>query len=139
MLTMWMNYRWQVLNINQDSINGRDRIHRFEGRSFRVWRQMGRTLFLKFIYMFTRVQLEKRNCVDYMVEKFVPDNLQTVKEVIRRKVSNSGKMNNFLKLIPNLEESLKCFFLTHIEKGDDALHGVEYGIHEVNGVAKEAK
>lgn len=74
-----------------------------------------------------------------MVDKIMHDNLPTVKEIIRRKVSDSGKKNNFLKLIKYVKESLKYFHLTNVGKSDNDFHSVEYGIHEVGGASKEAK
>lgn len=45
----------------------------------------------------------------------------------------------FLKLIICVEESPMHLFLRYIGERDDDLYSVEYGIHEVNGVVKEAK
>lgn len=69
-----------------------------------------------------------------MVEILLRDHLQTVKDIKRRKSSDSRKKNTFLNLIPYVEKRLRYIYIIHKGKGEDAIHSDEYGFQDVNAI-----
>lgn len=71
-----------MLEIEDHICCGGNGIYGTPGGRFRGRRQMGRTLFLKLVNVFTGGQLEIRSSVDYIVNTKVNENFITVKVII---------------------------------------------------------
>lgn len=83
---MWNNFRQEVLQIEKNIEDGRNGMYARPDGNFSAWRQIGQTFFQKLANLLTRGQLDKRNCVDYMVDTMVKDNFFTIKKVIQKHV-----------------------------------------------------
>lgn len=82
METMWKNFRKDFLGL-EDNAEDEDAERRARSRKkVRGKKKMGRPLFLKIGNCLSRDQVDKRSCVDYMVDAIVKDKFLTVRQVI---------------------------------------------------------
>lgn len=97
------------------------------------------TLFMKILNVFTRFKTDKRNCLDYTVDTLAKNNVDVLSKTISKHVPNGKDRRKLLKKISFFNESMKYFFSTHIGKGKDHLHDVEFCIHETYGPTRHSK